>query len=258
MSTEPAITMNEKTVIITGAASGMGKSAATLVARAGGRVVLADINKDGGTEVAESIVRDGGEAYFRYTDLNEEQSIRDLVNFTVEEFGKIDGAFNNGAVPPIGKRFHELETEEFSRTIRMNLMSVFWSMKYEITAMLATGGGSIVNTASMAAISTVVNSSEYAAAKGGVISISRCAAVEYARENIRVNAILPGTVRTPMLTQAFGNNEDIERTLTEGSLMGRFGEPDEVGATALFLLSDASSYINGVWLPLDGGQGAVF
>jgi 2,5-dichloro-2,5-cyclohexadiene-1,4-diol dehydrogenase 1 len=241
--------MNEKTVIITGGASGMGKAAAALVAKAGGRVVIADINKDGGAEVADSIVRDGGEAYFRYTDLNEEQAIQDLVQFTIEKFGKVDGAFNNGAVPPIGKRFHEVSTEEFSRTIRMNLMSVFWSMKYEITSMLTTGGGSIVNTASMAAINTVVNSSEYAAAK---------AAVEYARENIRVNAILPGSIRTPMLMQAFGNNDEIEQSLTERSLMGRFGEPDDIGATALFLLSDASAYINGVWLPVDGGQSAVF
>ena len=258
MNSSEAIQMREKSVIITGGASGMGKATAGLVARAGGKVIIADINRDQGEEVAQSIRDAGGDAHFVYTDLSDEASIQDLVTSAINRFGRIDAAFNNGAIPPLGKRLHEVSTTELMRTITMNLMSVFWCMKYEISAMLSSGGGSIVNTSSAAAMSAIPYSSEYTAAKGGVLSISRCAAAEYARENIRVNAILPGAIRTPMLEQAFGSNVEIETSLRERSLMGRFGEPTEIGAAALFLLSDASSFINGVWLPVDGGQGVVF
>lgn len=258
MPTAKTREMLGKSVIITGGASGMGEATAKIVAATGGKVLLADIDAPRGEEVSQAIRDAGGEAYFVHTDISEESSVRDMVAVAISRFGRLDAAFNNGALPPIAKELHELSSEEWSRTISVNLNGVFWSMKYEIQAMLETGGGSIVNTASMAAISAVVRSAEYSAAKGGVISLSRCAAVEYAGRNIRVNAILPGSIRTPMLTKAFRGDPDLGPRLEAQSLTGRFGEPSEIGQAALFLLSDAASYITGVWLPVDGGQSAAF
>lgn len=250
-------TMAGKAVIVTGAASGMGRAAAKIIADAGGRILVADLNQKGGEETVKMISDSGGEASFYQMDLADESSIKGMVSECVTRYGRLDGAFNNAAIPHVVKPFHEVSNEDWDRGILINLTGLFWCMKYELLVMKDNGGGNIVNTSSMSAITGSPLTCEYSAAKGGVISLTRQAAVEYARLNIRVNAILPGIVNTPMTVGPFAADPELKPRLEAASILGRFGEPEEIGSMALCLLSDASSYVTGQWLSVDGGQAAA-
>ena len=175
------------------------------------------------------------------------------------EFGRLDGAFNNAGLEQCAKPLHELTTEQWERAIKVDLTSVFWCLKYEVLAMLKTGGGSIVNTASSLGQVAIANASEYIAAKHGVVGLTRAAAAEYGAQGIRVNAVLPGIVRTPMiarLTEDARFSAFFER-LKERHPIGRFGDPSEIGEAVKWLLSAASSFMNGAAMAVDGGYLAV-
>lgn len=248
-----------RSIVVTGAGSGIGRASAMVIARAGAKVTVSDINPDGGCETVESIRAAGGTAQFVSADLGIESEVRNLIDSAVGEFGRLDGAFNNAGISQLAKPLEELTTEEWERALRVDLTSVFWCIKYEVLAMLPAGRGSIVNTASSLGQVAIRNAAEYIAAKHGVIGLTRAAAAEYASRGIRVNAVLPGIVRTPMvmaLTEDPGFSTFLAK-LTERHPIGRFGEPSEIGEATSWLLSDAASFVNGAAMPVDGGYLAI-
>jgi NAD(P)-dependent dehydrogenase (short-subunit alcohol dehydrogenase family) len=242
-----------KVVIVTGAATGIGQAAAKRMAELGAKVVLADVNAQAAAANERAIRDAGGEAMFVRTDISVEADVAALVAATTHKYGRLDAAFNNGAVPSKGQPIHLMNIKDWQSTLAINLTGTFLCMKYEIAAMLQTGGGAIVNTASTAGIRAFPIIPDYCASKHGVIGLSRNAAVDYGRENIRVNVIAPGAVRTPMLQKTVLDlNPAAEKRITQATPLGRMSEPIEQAEAAIWLLSDAASYMSGAVIVVDG------
>ncbi len=244
-----------KTLIVTGAGGGIGRAASIVLAAAGANVVVSDIVEGTGQATADAVRAGGGTALFVKADLASEEDVRALVERAVSAYGRLDGAFNNAGLEQCALPLHELTTEQWERALRVDLTSVFWCLKYQVLAMLGTGGGAIVNTASSLGQVAIQNASEYIAAKHGVIGLTRAAAAEYGARGIRVNAVLPGIIRTPMIARL---TEDARfsaffEKLKDRHPIGRFGEPAEIGEAVKWLLSDAASFMNGAAMACDGG-----
>ena len=243
-----------KTVLITGAASGIGRATALAFAEQGARIVIGDVG-EGARDTVEQIRAKGGEAIFQHADVADSASVQSLVNAAVATYGRIDAAFNNAGILPPTADFADMKEEDFDRIISVDLKGVFLCVKYEIQAMLKTGGGAIVNTASVAGVIADPGMAPYAAAKHGVVGLTKAAALDYAKRGIRVNAIAPGLIRTPM-TERWLADPQIKQALMANSPMGRAAEPEEMAGVVLFLCSPAASFVNGaVWLA-DGGMTA--
>jgi NAD(P)-dependent dehydrogenase (short-subunit alcohol dehydrogenase family) len=246
-----------KTIIVTGATSGIGKTAATLFARDGARVVIAGREVEDGRAIERELTDAGGSAVFCKVDVSSEPEVQNLVEFTQGRFGRIDGAFNNAGVGQRMKLLEELTSQEFDESLAVNLRGVFLCMKHEIAAMRKTGGGAIVNTASVGSCVAVPQAAEYHAAKSGVSGLTRAAAAEARYTKVRVNAVLPGLILTPMIQQLVGTEEFkavlAKNAVEERHSIGRLGRPEDVARAARWLLSDDSEFINGVMLPVDGG-----
>jgi NAD(P)-dependent dehydrogenase (short-subunit alcohol dehydrogenase family) len=244
-----------KVVIITGAAGGIGRETSRVFAAAGAKLVVADISQAGLDETVKVVRADGFDAVAVVVDVGSEESVQQLVAQTVKAFGRLDGAFNNAGVEGASKPLTELTLAEWDRAIRVDLTGVFLCMKHEIPAMLANGGGSIVNTSSAVANLAFPGACEYITAKAGVLGLTRAAAVDFGGRGIRVNAILPGVIRTPMMQRIADDpvlTEILDRSRARHAL-GRFGESSEVGEVARWLLSDASSFVQGASIDVDGG-----
>lgn len=248
-----------KTVIVTGAGGGIGRATSLVLAGAGAQVVVTDIVKEAGLATVDAVLSAGGRATFVPADLSVEEEVQSLVQRTVTTHGRLDGAFNNAAIEQRSVPLHELTTQQWERAIQVNLTSVFWCIKYEVLAMLDKGGGSIVNTASSLGQVAIKNASEYIAAKHGVIGVTRAAAADYGAQGIRVNAILPGITRTPMIERLSNDPQfsSFFEKLKERHPIGRFGEPAEIGEAVKWLLSDSASFMNGAAVAVDGGYLAV-
>lgn len=247
--------LNGKVVIVTGAASGIGRAAALLLASLGVRVVLADIDEKLAARARDEIISAGGIAQSVRVDVSDEDDVKAMVALALSSFGRLDGAFNNAGIEQSNRPLHEIDTAQWNRLLSINLTGVFLCMKHQIPALIAGGGGSIVNTASSLGQVAVPRSAEYVAAKHGVIGLTRAAAVDCAAHNIRVNALLPGVTQTPMLERGSGKSDvvDMVAALRAAIPMGRVGTADEVAQGAAWLLSDESSYVTGSLLPVDGG-----
>jgi NAD(P)-dependent dehydrogenase (short-subunit alcohol dehydrogenase family) len=244
-----------KSLIVTGAGGGIGRAASIVLAAAGANVVVSDIAEGTGQATVEAVQKGGGTALFVKADLAMEADVRALVERAVSAYGRLDGAFNNAGLEQCALPLHELTTEQWERALRVDLTSVFWCLKYQVLAMLATGGGAIVNTASSLGQVAIPNASEYITAKHGVVGLTRAAAAEYGARGIRVNAVLPGIIRTPMIARL---TEDARFSaffdkLKDRHPIGRFGEPSEIGEAVKWLLSDAASFMNGAAMACDGG-----
>ncbi len=247
--------LKDKVILLTGAGGGIGRASALVFAQAGARVALTDVSADGGNATLEAVKSIGADAVFIPADLSQESEVTALVAQTVERFGGLDGAFNNAGTAQHGVALHELTTEQWSKTIQIDLTAVFWCLKHEIKALLLRGGGAIVNTSSGLGARAINNAAEYIAAKHGVIGLTRAAAVEYSRHGIRTNAVLPGIIETPMVKQ-LADDPGFAGFLSELKArhpIGRFGKPSEIGEAAKWLLSDASSFVNGEAFAVDGG-----
>ena len=248
-----------KSFVVTGAGGGIGRETCRVLAAAGANVLVTDVAAERGLDTAAGLQRQGLSAAFFQADLASESEIKALMEHAVRTFGRLDGAFNNAGLEQCALPLHELTLEQWDRALRIDLTSVFLCIKYQVIAMLKTGGGSIVNTASSLGQVAIANASEYIAAKHGVVGLTRAAAAEYGRQGIRVNAVPPGIVLTPMISRlvedpAFSAFFD---KVKERHPIGRFGQPHEIGEAVKWLLSDAASFVNGAAFAVDGGYLAV-
>lgn len=244
--------LSGKTILVTGASSGIGAASALALGQAGAQVILAARRLDLLLDLAAQVREAGGEALVVQTDITREEEVKKAVLLGVAHFGRLDGAFNNAGVLGKVAPLHTLETADFDEVMQANVRGVFWSMKYEIEAMLKSGGGAIVNNASIAAQLGFPGFSPYVASKHAILGLTRASALETFQQGIRINAVLPGPVVTSMAIAGFGSAENIENTL-KGGAAGRPGSVEEIARPVLFLLSSAASYISGQGLAIDGG-----
>lgn len=247
--------LDGKVGIVTGGAGGMGRAICRLFAEHGASLVIADLDTEGGEVAAEEARAAGTEAVFLRTDVGSVEDVQAMVRAAVDNFGTLDCAVNAAAIEFERGPLADCDVEDFDRMIRVNLRSVFLCMKYEITTMLAgSGPGQIVNIASTNSFRPQANQPAYTASKHGVLGLTRSAAVDYAGSGIRINAICPGAIDTPMLRHAIAarqrDPEDVARRL---SPLHRFGHPEEIARAALWLCSDDSSFVLGHALAVDGG-----
>ncbi len=242
------ITLRDKVIFITGGSSGIGKAAALEFAGHGGRVALADIDVAGGEDTAGHLREIGSEALFVRTDVSKESDVVQALDTVISKFGKLDIAFNNAGITHKGG-LEQCTEEDWDRVVNTNLKGVWLCMKHEIPHMLKQGGGVIVNTASTYGLVGAPGVSSYVASKHGVIGLTKAAALEYGRKNIRVNAVCPSATRTPML-QLDG---DMEGIWAARHPLGRVAMPGEIARAVIWLCSEAASFVTGLALPVDGG-----
>ncbi len=243
----------QKTALITGAGSGIGRATALAFARAGANVVVADINRQAGEATSQLIRERGGRTLFIAVDVAQSDQVASMIDRAAREFGRLDCAFNNAGVAGMPTRTADADEAEFDRLMAVNVKGVWLCLKYEIRHMLEHGGGAIVNTASVAGLTGAHSLPLYAASKHAVVGLTRSAAVEYARKGIRVNAVGPSVVKTPMLDGAFALLPRFVEAATAANPSRRLGEPEEVAAAVVWLCSDAAGFVNGAVLPIDGG-----
>ena len=243
-----------KVALVTGAGSGIGRASALAFTREGTKVVVSDIDPDGGEETAVKIREAGGEAAFVEADVSKADQVEDLVNRVVETFGGLDFAHNNAGIEgTMGAPTADQTENDWDRVISINLKGVWLCMKYEIPKMLDSGGGAIVNTASVAGLVGFEGICHYTASKHGVVGLTKTAALEYAKQGIRVNAVCPGVIHTPMIERATGGDAEAQAQFSSIEPVGRMGTPEEVAETVVWLCSDAASFVTGVPMPVDGG-----
>jgi NAD(P)-dependent dehydrogenase (short-subunit alcohol dehydrogenase family) len=245
--------LTNKVIVITGAASGMGEACAHLFTKEGAKVVLADRDQIRGRKVAAAVNAGGGVAEFIATDVTDEKAIAAMVELAVKKFGGLDGAVNSAGIAGSPSPVVDLPAAEWRANFDIMLLGVALCMKYEIAAMLKRGGGSIVNIASVGGLDGVPFMAPYSAAKHGVMGVTKSAAFETARAGIRVNAICPGMIDTPMYRNQLTEGVDYS-VVVKRIPIGRFGEASEVADTALWLLSARSSYVTGQAIVVDGGM----
>lgn len=244
----------DKVVLVTGAGSGIGREAARLYAARGARVFGADLNEAGLAET-EALIRSEGQAIdTRKTDVSREADVKALVDHVERNAGRLDIAFNNAGITGGTHRIEDYPVEDFDKVVAVNLRSVFLGMKHEIPAMLRAGGGTIVNTASVAALTGPGGMSAYAASKHGVHGLTRVAAMENAARGIRINALAPGWTETPMVVANSAQNPAFAELARTAIPAKRGGRPQELAEAALWLSSDAASYLFGQMLVVDGGM----
>jgi NAD(P)-dependent dehydrogenase (short-subunit alcohol dehydrogenase family) len=245
-----------KVIIVTGGGSGLGRAAARAFSQEGADVVVADINEVAAVETAKAITSAGGRAIVIETDVSKADQVEDLVRETVRRFGKLNCAFNNAGIEGGAFLTGEYPEEEWDRVISINQKGVMLCMKHEIEQMLVDGGGTILNTSSGAGIRGLAYQSAYSTSKHAIIGLTRTAAVEYAKKGVRINAICPGFIDTGLTKIVLTKKPHLEEKYKKLVPMGRFGREEEVAETAVWLLSDASSFITGQAIVIDGGASA--
>lgn len=245
--------MKHKVAVVTGASSGIGRATALAFARQGVRVVVGDVLESQGKETVQGIQDAGGEALFRRTDVSRAADVEALVRAAVDTFGGLDYAVNNAGIE--GEQALTAETTEanFDRVLAVNLKGVWLGMRYEIPALLERGGGSIVNVSSVAGLVGFHGIPAYVASKHGILGLTKTAALEYVTRSIRVNAVCPGVIRTPMIDRFTKGDPQAEAQLVATVPVRRMGEPEEVAEAILWLSSDAASFVTGTALVVDGG-----
>jgi NAD(P)-dependent dehydrogenase (short-subunit alcohol dehydrogenase family) len=247
------IDLSGKVALVTGAATGIGCATAIEFAKNGASVVVSDINTAGGSDTANLINDESGNATFVECDTSDNASVEELVNQIVKTHGRLDMAHNNAGIEGARVPLVDLTEDQWDAVMAVNLKGVWLCMKYEIMQMLDQGNGAIVNTSSVAGLMGMTGSTAYGTAKHGVIGMTKIAALEYADRGVRVNAVCPGAVTTPMTDRLMRNDPEREEMYMSIQPVGRFGTPAEIASTVVWLCSDAASLVTGVALPVDGG-----
>jgi NAD(P)-dependent dehydrogenase (short-subunit alcohol dehydrogenase family) len=249
--------LDGKAVLITGAASGIGRATALEAHREGARLLLSDVSVDDGEALRHEIVADGGEAFFSTCDVTSEEAVESLVADTVQKLGALDGAFNCAGILGTVALTTEMDYDAWRRILEVDLNGVFLCTKHELRVMVDRGSGSILNMASAAGLIGWPGASGYVAAKHGVVGLTRAAALEFAAQGVRVNAVCPSYTKTPMVDDLFenllgGDSAHVDAALAKHPI-GRFADPDEIAAACVWLLSDKSSFVTGTAMSVDGG-----
>jgi NAD(P)-dependent dehydrogenase (short-subunit alcohol dehydrogenase family) len=243
-----------KVAFVTGAANGIGRAAALAFARAAANVVVADVSEHGNQETARLIEELGSRALPIRCDVSRAEDVKAALDRTIETFGRLDFAFNNAGVEQPLTATADITEQEWDRIANINLRGVFLCMKHEIPLMLKQGRGVIVNTSSGAGVKGFGGQAAYCAAKHGVVGLTKAAALDYAKSNIRVNAVCPGIIETPMMDRFSGGTPEGRQRVIAQEPVGRMGTPEEVGAAVVWLCSDAAAFVVGHAMVIDGGQ----
>jgi NAD(P)-dependent dehydrogenase (short-subunit alcohol dehydrogenase family) len=245
--------MKGKVALVTGASSGIGRATALAFAREGARVVVSDVQIDGGEETVRLILDAGGEAVFVHANVADAAEVEAMVRRAVEVFGRLDYAFNNAGIEGLTAPTAECTEENWDRVIDINLKGVWLCMRFEIPEMLRQGGGAIVNCSSVAGLVGFPGIPAYSASKHAILGLTRTAALEYAQQGLRVNAVCPGVIRTAMVERFTHQDPQAEAQLVAREPVGRMGTPEEIAGAVLWLCSDAASFVTGHALAVDGG-----
>ncbi|MCH8801497.1 MAG: SDR family oxidoreductase [Chloroflexi bacterium] len=245
--------LNNKITLVTGAGSGIGRATSLVLAREGAIVVVADIDADGGEQTLSAIKDMGGDGMFVHADVSRAADVEAMVDAAVNAYGRLDCAYNNAGIEGYyGGRLHEYPEDTFDRLMDINVKGVWLCLKYEIPQMLKQGGGAIVNTASVAGLVGSRRLSVYSASKHAVIGLTKSAALEYASDGIRVNAVCPGIIDTPMMDRLVEGRDDYAAAIPTRQPIGRKGTPDEIAEAVAWLCSDAASLVTGLAMAVDG------
>lgn len=245
-----------KVALVTGGGSGIGRASALTFAREGAKVVVSDIVVEGGEETVQLIQKAGGEAIFVRTDVSKMAEVEALLNKAVATYGRLDCAHNNAGIEGPGATTTDYPEELWNRVIAINLTGVWFCMKYEIPHMLTHGGGAIVNTASTAGLVGYPRGSAYVASKHGVVGLTKTAALEYAKSGVRVNAVCPGAIDTPMMGRITGHRPQRAARMAAAEPVGRMGQPGEIAEAVVWLCSDSASFVTGHAMAVDGAMTA--
>lgn len=242
-----------KVALVTGGSFGIGRAAAVAFAKKGAKVVVADLVEDKENETIELIRSEGCDALFVQCDVSSNTEVKNMIKKTIDSFGRLDYAFNNAGIEGHMANTHECTEENWDKTIGVNLKGTWLCMKYEIPEMLKVNKGVIINCASVAGLNGFAGLPAYVATKHGVVGLTKSAALEYAKQGIRVNAVCPGVIQTAMIDRLTGKDKEVEKQYTAMEPVGRMGKPGEVAEAVVWLCSDAASFVTGVALPVDGG-----
>ena len=244
--------LKDKVALITGGSSGIGRAVALAWAREGAKVVVSDVDRGGGEETVEQVRTAGGEAIFIAADVGKPEECEALVRGAVEKFGRLDIACNNAGIGGPQAPTADYPLDGWAQVIGINLSGVFYGMKYQLPAMLKNGGGAIINMASILGAVGFAGAPAYAAAKHGVVGLTQTAALEYSAQGVRINAVGPGFIHTPMIS-ALEDNTAVNDMLVAAHPIGRLGRAEEVAELVLWLSSDKASFVTGAYYPVDGG-----
>ena len=245
--------LDGKVALVTGGGSGIGRATCLVMAREGAKVAVADVVVEGGQETVRLVEEAGGQAICIRADVSQASEVEAMVKQTVETYGRLDCAFNNAGIEGPVCATPEYTEEDFDQVLAIDLKGVWLCMKYEIPHMLEGGGGAIVNTASVAGLVGFQGLSAYVASKHGVNGLTKTAALEYAKDGIRVNAVCPGVIETPMVRRAFAKSPAMEEGVATAEPIGRLGQPQEIAEAVVWLCSDAASFVTGLPMAVDGG-----
>ena len=243
--------LDGKVAIVTGGSFGIGRATAIAFTQQGAKVVIVDYIED--NETLDQIKAIGGDAIFVKCDVSKNSDVKAMVERVITKYGRIDFAFNNAGIEGITAPVHECTEENWDRTLNVNLKGVWLCMKYEIEQMLKQGQGAIVNMASVAGLVGFGGIPAYVASKHGIVGLTKNAALDYAKLGIRVNAVCPGVIKTPMIDRFTGFDKTVEQQFADSEPIGRLGQPEEVAEAVVWLCSDAASFVTGIAMPVDGG-----